>query len=238
MEATYKSLFGTSPKQASSPLEKNDHPELDTSEELDVDGIKKYQSLIGALQWAVSIGRMDITTAVMSMSSFRVAPRKGHLERIKRIYGYLCKMKHTSIRIRTDEPDYSDIPSPEYDWAYTTYGEVKELIPKDDPEPLGKRVTSTTYVDANLYHDMTTGRSVTGILHLLNKTPSQWYSKKQGTVETATYGSELVAARIATEQNIELRLTYRHLDSWQAKAYCEFRIVNAIIHDPICLFKG
>ena len=145
------------------------------------------------------------------MSSFRVAPRKGHLDRVKRIYGYLCKMRHASIRVRTEEPDYSDIPSPEYDWAYTAYGNVEEVLPKDAPEPLGKRVTSTCYVDANLHHDMITGRSVTGILHLLNKTPIQWYSKKQGTVETATYGSELVAARIATEQIIELRLTLRYL---------------------------
>ena len=120
-------------------------------------------------------------------------------------------MKHATIRVRTEEPDYSDIPSPEYDWAYTTYGEVKELKPTDAPKPLGKHVTTTTYVDANLYHDLTTGRSVTGIIHLLNKTLSQWYSKKQGTVETATYGSEFVAARIATEQIIDLRLTLRYL---------------------------
>jgi hypothetical protein len=45
---------------------------------------------------------------------------------------------------------------------------------------------------------------VTGILHLLNKTPIEWYSKKQATVETATYGSEFVAARIRTEQIIDL----------------------------------
>ena len=211
MKETYEGMFGTAPKPYTSPLENNDHPELDTSEELDANGIKKYQSLIGALQWAVSIGRMDITTAVMTMSSFRVAPRKGHLDRIKRIYGYLCKMKHAAIRVRTEEPDYSDIPIPEYDWAYTTYGEVKELKSTDAPQPLGKRVTTTTYVDANLHHDLTTGRSVTGIIHLLNKMPGQWYSKKQGTVETATYGSEFVAARIATEQIIELRLTLRYL---------------------------
>ena len=99
MKETYERMFGTAPKSFTSPLENNDHPELDTSEELDVNGIKKYQSLIGALQWAVSIGRMDITTAVMTMSSFRVAPRKGHLERIKRIYGYLCKIKHVTIRV-------------------------------------------------------------------------------------------------------------------------------------------
>ena len=62
------------------PLEKRVHPELDMSEELDVNGIKDYQSLIGALQWSVSLGRIDITTAVMTMSGFRVTPRKGHLE--------------------------------------------------------------------------------------------------------------------------------------------------------------
>ena len=36
--------------------------------------------MIGAMQWAISIGRFDIATAVMSLSSFRVAPRIGHLD--------------------------------------------------------------------------------------------------------------------------------------------------------------
>ena len=120
-------------------------------------------------------------------------------------------MKHATIRVRTEEPDYSDIPDPDYDWSYSIYGNVKELKPSDAPEPLGKRVTLTTYVDANLYHDMLTGRSVTGVLHLLNKMPAQWYSKKASTVETATYGSEFVAARIATEQIIDLRLSLMYL---------------------------
>ena len=60
-------------------------------------------------------------------------------------------------------------------------------------------------------HDFTTGRSVTGILHLLNQTPIEWFSRRQGQVETATYGSEFVAARIATEQIIDLRYTLRML---------------------------
>jgi len=48
---TYKCIFGSKPKQnANSPLEKEDHPELDLSKELDTEGIKNYQSLIGALQ--------------------------------------------------------------------------------------------------------------------------------------------------------------------------------------------
>ena len=120
-------------------------------------------------------------------------------------------MKHGAIRVRTEEPDYSDVPDPEYAWAYSVYREVKEVAPTDAPKPLGKFVTLTHYVDANLMHDMVTGRSVTGILHLLNKTPIDWYSKKQATVETATYGSEFVAARTCVEQVIDLRTTLRYL---------------------------
>ena len=46
------------------------HPGLDASELLDDNEITVYQSLIGALQWAVSIGRFDIHTSVMTMSGF------------------------------------------------------------------------------------------------------------------------------------------------------------------------
>ena len=67
------------------------------------------------------------------MSSFRVAPREGHLERVKRIIGYLAKMKHATIRIRVEEPDYSDIQDLPYDWAYSVYGNMEEIIPKDIP---------------------------------------------------------------------------------------------------------
>jgi hypothetical protein len=127
--------------------------------------------------------------AIMTMSAFRSAPRKGPLGRIKRICGYLSKMRHSAIRIRTEEPDYSDIPRTEYDWEFSVCRGAKEEIPKDAPEPLGKPVVTTTYVDASLYHYMLTGKSVSGVLHLFNKTPVDWYLKKQGTSETATYGS-------------------------------------------------
>ena len=212
MMSGYEKTFGEPPKQTyASPLEKGDHPELDDSELLDSQGIVLYQSMIGALQWAVTIGRFDINTAVMTLSAFRAAPRRGHLDRAKRIYGYLAKMRYAALRVRTDEPDYSDIPDFQYDWSKSVYGELTEIKPIDAPEPLGNHVTLTHYVDANLMHDVTTGKSVTGILHLINKTPLDWYSKKQPTVETATYGSEFVAARICVEQIIDLRTTLRYL---------------------------
>lgn len=210
--AEYERMFGQKPKtNVSSPLEKNDHPELDTSPLLDIDGITKYQSLIGALQWTITLGRFDVGTAVMTMSGYRVAPRVGHLDRVRRIVGYLVKMKHGFVRIRTDEPDYSALEKPNADWSHTVYGKVTEELPKDAPKPLGKRVVHTCYVDANLQHDLTTGRSVTGVLHFFNQTPIEWFSKKQATVETATYGSEFIAAKTAVQQSMGLRAFLRYL---------------------------
>ena len=94
---------------------------------------------------------------------------------------------------------------------YSVYRKVNKLIPNDIPEPLGNAVTTITYCDANLFHDLLTGRSVMGILHFLNLTPVDYFSKKQSTVETATYGSEFVTTRMAVEQIMNLRLTLRYL---------------------------
>jgi hypothetical protein len=213
MVDNYKRLFGESPSHHSqSPLESNDHPEIDSSKFLGEDNIQKYQSLIGAMQWAISIGHFDIAVHVMTMSSFRASPRRGHLERVKHMVGYLSKFCFAELRILTEEPDFSDIEVAEYDWSKSVYGNVGEAVPKDAPEPLGKPVTTTHYQDANLYHDIITGRSVTAIFHFLNKFPINWYSKKQeATVETATYGSEYISARTCVDQIVDLQTTLRYL---------------------------
>ena len=70
MADVYFSAFGSKPKNTySSPLEQGDHHELDSTSIMDQDGIQQYQSMVGALQWAVSLGRLVITTTVMTMSS-------------------------------------------------------------------------------------------------------------------------------------------------------------------------
>ena len=69
----------------------------------------------------------------------------------------------------------------------------------------------TSYFDANLYHDMISGKAVSGILHLFNKTLIDWYSKLQSTPETATFGAEFIAGKTCVEQIIDLRLTLRYL---------------------------
>ena len=138
---------------------------------------------------------------VITMSRFRAQPRQGHLEWSKRIYAYVIRTKDYATRFRTTEPDYLYLPDQNFDWPHTIYGHVQELIPDDTPDPLGKSVTTTTSTaDASFYHCLSTGRSVTGCLHFVNHTPIDSYSKRQATVETATYGSEFVPSKTATEQ--------------------------------------
>jgi hypothetical protein len=142
-----------------------------------------------------------------------VMPRQGHLDGLKRIYGFLKKHPDGAIWFRTGIPDHEAIKMPEtYDWAYLVHGEQHEDLPRNLPIPRGLPVMITTYEDANLMHDLLTGRSVTGCIHFVNQTPVYWFSMKQNSVETATYGSEFVAARLATEQIMDLNYTLRSLD--------------------------
>jgi hypothetical protein len=50
---TYVQLYGEKPRKVLSPLEQNDHPEMDDSPFLGQDETQQFQSLIGAMQWAV-----------------------------------------------------------------------------------------------------------------------------------------------------------------------------------------
>ena len=198
------------PRKVNTPLEPRDHPELDETESIGEELKRKYWSLIGMLQWAVTLGRMDIHCAVMTMGRFRMQPRVGHLKRLERIFGFLRNYKSASIKFRTDMPDYSQYKEVKHDWKYI-YGNVTEELPSDMLEPKGKQVVISVFKDANLYFDHVTGHAVTGIIPMLNKTPMDSTSKRQATVETATYGSELVAARIATDQIVEWRYVLRML---------------------------
>ena len=210
MLRNYEVMFGSKPKMYSAPMENGDHPELDISEFLEVDGIAQYQSLVGALQWAITLGHFELLAGIASMASFRVAPRVGHMERLKRMYGFIRRRPDAAIRFRTGIPNHERVKKPvEHDWTQSVYGKITEDLPSDMPIPKGKAVRITTYEDANLMHCLLTGRSCTGNIHLLNQTPVYWFLTKQKSVETATYGSEFLAAKIATEQIMDLKYTIR-----------------------------
>jgi len=209
MAESYERIFGEKTKPFSAPLDKGDHPELDDSPLLEEKEVTIYMSMVGQLQWLITLGRFDTMSAVVSLSSFRAAPRTGHLDRAKRVFGYVVKFKDAAIRIRTGLPNYDHLPHQDPDWAASVYGCMHEEFPHNMPEPLGKLVRITEFVDANLYFDLLTGRACTGLLIFLNQTPIDWYCKKQSTVATATFGSEFVATKTAVEKAYDLRYTLR-----------------------------
>eukprot|EP00957_Ditylum_brightwellii_P060211 4573295-Ditylum_brightwellii.AAC.1 len=161
-----------------------------------MEDIKKYCQMIGEMQWAVALGHI---AATMTMARFRPAPRQDHLKCLKQIYHVLCNNKKTAIKFNTKMPDYCNYKVEKKNWGHI-YHSYQDEIPEYIPEPRGKPVMTTTFVDAKLLHDVITGRSRAGIIPFLKKTPIDWFSKRQNTVETAVYESEFVATRTAVDQ--------------------------------------
>ena len=160
---SYERMFKEQPRKSRPPLEGGDHPELHSPELCDEHQTNQFQTLVGQLQWRISPGHFDIAVHVMSLSRFRAQPRKGHLDRAKRIVGYLLFLPDGAIRFRTGEPDFSSLNDQEYDWTRSVYSGACEQIPHDIPKPLGEHGQTTHYVDANLHHDHATGKAVTAV---------------------------------------------------------------------------
>eukprot|EP00986_Skeletonema_menzelii_P018598 scaffold26663_cov139-Skeletonema_menzelii.AAC.1 len=74
------------------------------------------------------------------------------------------------------------------------------------PEPLGNSVRITAFMDSDHGGNRVTRRSHTGIIILVNNAVITTYSKKQNTVEAATFGSEMVAMRVARDLTVALRI--------------------------------
>ena len=175
---SYERMFKEKPRKFRPPLEGGDLPEPHTPELCDEHQTNQFQTLIGQLQWLISPGHFDIDVHVMSLSRFRTQPRKGNPDRAKTIVGYLLFLPDGTIRFRTDEPDLLSLKDQVYDWTRSVYSGACEQIPHDIPKPLGKHGQTTHYVDANRHNDLATGKVVTAVLHFLNQTPIDAYSKR------------------------------------------------------------
>ena len=195
-----KGLQFTYGKKCQRPMPKDYRPELDASRELGPRETQEYQQFIGVARWAVELGRADILYEVSLLSSQLALPRKGHMEALMGIFAYLEKHPHATLVFDDATPKIDPSSVPETSWLNSIYGDGGEELPPNMPEPLGKEVQITAMVDASHAGDKLTFRSHTGIIVYMNNAPIEFFSKRQNTVETSTFGSELVAARIAMEK--------------------------------------
>lgn len=181
-------------------------PELDDTRELKGEKISRYQQIIGMLRWGVELGRIDILLPVALMSQYNASPREGHLEALYHIIHYL--ERHPDRKAVMDAmriPVKEGVFKTDVDWS-EFYGDVVEEDPPDMPEPLGNSVRITAFMDSDHGGNRVTRRSHTGIIILVNNAVITTYSKKQNTVEAATFGSEMVAMRVARDLTVALRI--------------------------------
>ena len=181
-------------------------PELDTTELLGEDDASYFQQQIGVLRWMVELGRIDICTEVSMLAAYSAAPRQGHLAAVLHLYAYL--KKHERSKLVLDPRRFDHDPVTKRDWE-DFYGNVKELIPPDAPEARGEAVETTCFVDSDHAGDEVSRRSRTGVLIFVNRSPILWFSKKQTSIETSSFGSEFSAMKTAVELVEGLRYKLR-----------------------------
>ena len=126
------------------------------------------------------------------MSSYSMSPWIGHMEQVLKIFAYL-KLHHNSRLVMN--LTYPDIDEHEIfkkrNWNQF-YGRTKEDVPGSIPRPLGKELIIRAFVDADFSGEKLTRRSRTGFIIVLNNAPIYWFTKKQSSAETSSFGSKFL----------------------------------------------
>ena len=222
------------PSKCNTPFVTGYHPQEDTTKELDAEGTRYYQELIGVLRWAIELGRVDMLLEVSLLSSHLALPRVGHLQQVYHIFGYLKGSPRRRIFFDPDHPNISEDRFQRYEWV-DFYRDVKEEIPLNAPEPRGREVSIHCFVDASHASEKVTRRSQTGVLIFVNRAPIIFYSKRQNSVETSTFGSEFTACKQAVEMIKGLRYKLRMFGvplEGPASMYCDNEAVYKNISIP------
>jgi len=77
------------------------------------------------------------------------------------------------------------------------------------PVPRGRPVETMAFMDASHAANKKTRRSHTGYVVFVNRALVVWYSKKQNTIESSTFGAEFIAMKSCIEVIVHLRFKLR-----------------------------
>ena len=116
-------------------------------------------------EWASQIGRIDIRYALTSLNRFSAAPRQGHLTILIKIFGYLQTVLAEAKNIVVSAEDIGEIKVKGLDTkVWLEYDpDATEEIDKGLPEPWGKPISTTVYLDSDHAHYQVKRRSVSGV---------------------------------------------------------------------------
>ena len=155
------------------PLPAEVHPEMDEPPLLDDQGPKLYQTLIGMAQWACTIGRLDISFAVLLLSRFFTAPHEGHLQLAIYMFGYLKKYPNCNLVIKSGsllvpEEFTSSTFQPDF---LEDYPDAQEDLDPMMPVAFGSELETSIFFYADHAHDQKTHQSISGIIQFVGCTP-------------------------------------------------------------------
>jgi hypothetical protein len=151
----YEALFNMEFRKYNSPMDKDYHPEADKSDLLDGTESSQYRGLIGSANWMITLGQFDLAYATSSLARYSMAPRKGHLKAMMRVFGYIKKHKHRQIIVDPNYMDWSNYQYENHDWD-EFYPDAAEELPPGMPEPRGQSIRLTCFKDADHAHDIVT----------------------------------------------------------------------------------
>jgi hypothetical protein len=129
-----------------------------------------------------------------------------------KVFGYLKRRPNRRIVVDSGSPDFSGFEE-DFSKDYASIlGEgypdkASEEVDCNLPKPLVNELLDiTVFVDSDHAHDKIKRRSaVTGLIIFVGRTPVLFFmSRRQGVVETSTYGAEFCAMRIAVEETIAI----------------------------------
>ena len=171
----------------------------------------------------------------------------GHLLQACNIFKYLGKYSNSNLIL---DPTYWNVNWTDENNEYhprklakatsQPYPDSKIEYPPNMPSPRGMPVVISVFVDADHAGNTKTRRSYTGIIVNINSAPILWYSKRQNTVETSTFGSEIIALKIAVDmiQSLVYKLRmFGVLIGEKTRVFCDKMSVVNSGTKPDCRLK-
>ncbi len=125
------------------------------------------------------------------------------------MFAYLRNKHNTEMVFDPSYPEIDHEQFPIENWKDTVYGDCSEEMPVNMPKPLGFGFVLRAFVDSDHAGDHLTRRSRTGFIVFANCAPIYWSSRKQGSIETSSFGSEFIAMKNCCEYLRGLRYKLR-----------------------------
>ncbi len=205
-----ETLIGRKLGKQNTPTSYDWHPELDETPLLLPAQINDYQKLLGIGIWLIITTRPDICFAVSTLSRYTHISRQGHMKDLIRVFEYLHKHKLLGLKIDGSDPPWAPTQE-QIDEAKRNVADLKEYyqdVHRDWnpswPEPKGKPVQISVFVDSDHATNVVDRRSITGYRSFIDNTLYKWKSKRQSTTAESTYAAEITAYRDAAQHAIEL----------------------------------